>query len=183
MRIIACKTTSQPSALSSQQTLLIKLTPYMSNMEAKHFLRLRSCADSWTNFFLRIIPCFMIFAYVPMIKAEFSMTLLHTGDIHARFQQFDKYAGTCSPDESHNGECYGGFARLAQAINDIREAESNVVVLDAGDIFAGTLWFTLYRGRASAYFMNLLGYDAQVSDVLLITQVMSMGTWVGAGVF
>ncbi|XP_072021458.1 protein 5NUC-like [Amphiura filiformis] len=114
-----------------------------------------------TNFFIQITILFFILVNLPLNDAAFSMTILHTSDIHARFQEADKYAGTCSVEESDNGECYGGFARLASAIKDTRQAENNVVLLDAGDVFQGTLWFTVYKGRASSYFMNLLGYDAQ----------------------
>ena len=80
-----------------------------------------------------------ILTQIAHTEATFRLTLVHTGDIHARFQQIDRYAAECSDGEALNGECYGGFARLATAISDIREAEENVLLLDTGDIFQGTL--------------------------------------------
>lgn len=52
------------------------------------------------------------------------------------------------------------IARRATLIGQIREQEPNVLLVDAGDVFSGTLYFTQYLGRADLEFMNLLGYDA-----------------------
>ncbi|XP_013420463.1 5'-nucleotidase-like [Lingula anatina] len=92
----------------------------------------------------------------------FNLTILHTNDVHARFEQFDKYGGRCSETEAEAGECFGGVARRYTKIEEIRNAEQNVVLLDAGDQFQGTLWFTIYKGMATSYFMNKLKYDAMV---------------------
>ena len=101
-----------------------------------------------------------------LTEAAFRLTLVHTGDLHARFQQIDRFGGGCSDEEAVDGKCYGGFARLATAINDIRDTEDNVLLLDTGDIFQGSLWFTHFKGKASSYFMNRLRYDVQVGIII-----------------
>ncbi len=53
--------------------------------------------------------------------------------------------------------------RLAQAVNNERNAERNPVFLfDAGDQFTGTLWDTVHKGKATAQMQNQLGLDAMV---------------------
>jgi 2',3'-cyclic-nucleotide 2'-phosphodiesterase (5'-nucleotidase family) len=32
-------------------------------------------------------------------SADFNLHLLHTNDIHSRFEQTNKYGGTCNPDD------------------------------------------------------------------------------------
>ncbi|XP_038059746.1 snake venom 5'-nucleotidase-like [Patiria miniata] len=90
----------------------------------------------------------------------FKLTILHTNDVHARFEQFDGYGGECSTQESDDGECFGGVARRVSKIRQIRAAEENVLLLDGGDQFQGTMWFYLYKGQATSHFMNITGYDA-----------------------
>lgn len=56
----------------------------------------------------------------------------------------------------------GGVARRKTKIDEIRKEKENVLLLDAGDQFQGTVWFNIYKGLEAAHFMNLLKYDAQV---------------------
>ncbi|XP_077998567.1 snake venom 5'-nucleotidase-like [Glandiceps talaboti] len=88
------------------------------------------------------------------------VTILHNNDIHARFDENDKYGGLCSEQEKLDEKCYGGFPRLVSKVNELRGLHDNVLVLNGGDIFQGTLWFQLYGGMASSHFMNMVGYDA-----------------------
>ncbi|KAL3883277.1 hypothetical protein ACJMK2_029560 [Sinanodonta woodiana] len=90
----------------------------------------------------------------------FNLTILHTNDFHAHFEQINKYSSDCTDEQAQKGECFGGIAREATQIREIRDTHQNVILLDAGDRFTGTLWFFKYKGFASAYFMKKLQYDA-----------------------
>ena len=90
---------------------------------------------------------------------DFSLTILHTNDTHAHIEEFNAYGSTCSEEESSAGECFGGVARRATAIADTRAKKQNVLLIDAGDQFQGTLFYTAYKGQAAQVFMNMLGYD------------------------
>lgn len=95
----------------------------------------------------------------------FELTLLHTNDVHARYEQFNEYGTNCSPDEAaRRGTCFGGVARRATMLKKIRSEHNNVIFLDGGDQFQGTLWFYYHQGLAAAYYMQLLGYDAMVRN-------------------
>ena len=48
----------------------------------------------------------------------------------------------------------------ATTVKEIREAYENTLLLDAGDVFSGDLYFNKYQGEADLAFMNYIGYDA-----------------------
>ncbi|KAA3633707.1 MAG: multifunctional 2',3'-cyclic-nucleotide 2'-phosphodiesterase/5'-nucleotidase/3'-nucleotidase [Proteobacteria bacterium] len=95
-------------------------------------------------------------------EARFDLTILHTNDLHSRIEPVNAYNTTCNADA--DGACFGGIARV-KALIDRRRAEIEadggaVLVLDAGDQFQGSLFYTTYKGAAAAEFMNAIGYDA-----------------------
>jgi 5'-nucleotidase len=92
--------------------------------------------------------------------ADYTLTILHTNDFHARFEPISKYDSTCRAEDNADGKCFGGSARLATAIEDARSSSVNPVLLDGGDQFQGTLFYTYYKGQLTAEMMNRLGYDA-----------------------
>jgi|GEM_PF-73997 len=69
----------------------------------------------------------------------FDLTILHTNDTHAHLDD---------------------IARRATLIESVRESVNNALLVDAGDVFSGTLYFTQWQGQADLEFMNLLDYDA-----------------------
>ncbi|XP_029281922.1 LOW QUALITY PROTEIN: 5'-nucleotidase-like [Cottoperca gobio] len=92
-------------------------------------------------------------------SAAWDLVLLHTNDVHARVEETSKHSGKCG---SSSSQCFAGVARRATMIRRIRDAASNVLLLDAGDQFQGTVWFNYYKGAEAAHFMNKLSYDAMV---------------------
>uniref|UniRef100_I2Q799 5'-nucleotidase/2',3'-cyclic phosphodiesterase-like hydrolase n=1 Tax=Desulfovibrio sp. U5L TaxID=596152 RepID=I2Q799_9BACT len=91
---------------------------------------------------------------------DFTLTILHTNDIHAHLAAFDEWGAFCTKEKDAAGQCQGGAARLATALARERARGGNTLLLDAGDQFQGTLFFTRYKGEANAFFMDRLGYDA-----------------------
>lgn len=81
------------------------------------------------------------------------ITILHTNDQHSRIEPFE-----VSSDEKTSNK--GGFARRAALIHKIRQEESNVLLLDAGDVFQGTPYFNYYGGELEYKLMTQMGYDA-----------------------
>ena len=93
-------------------------------------------------------------------SAEYAVTILHTNDFHARFEPISKYDSGCSAEDNTDGKCFGGSARLVNAIKDARARSNNTILVDGGDQFQGTLFYTYYKGALAAEMMNKLGYDA-----------------------
>jgi 5'-nucleotidase len=93
-------------------------------------------------------------------SADYALTILHTNDFHARFEPISKYDSPCSAEDNTEGKCFGGTARLTTAISQARARTNNSILVDGGDQFQGTLFYTYYKGAMAAEFMNALGYDA-----------------------
>ncbi len=95
-----------------------------------------------------------------MAWADYALTILHTNDFHARFEPISKYDSGCSSQDNTEGKCFGGTARLINAVKAARARSENAILVDGGDQFQGTLFYTYYKGALAAEMMNLLGYDA-----------------------
>ncbi|NBR34195.1 MAG: hypothetical protein EBT90_05870 [Rhodobacteraceae bacterium] len=94
-----------------------------------------------------------------MAMADYSLTILHTNDFHARFEPISKYDSGCSSEDNAEGKCFGGSARLVSAVAAARARSNNSILVDGGDQFQGTLFYTYYKGKLAAEMMNKLGYD------------------------
>jgi 5'-nucleotidase/UDP-sugar diphosphatase len=94
--------------------------------------------------------------------ADYDLTILHINDWHSRIESNNKYESTCSAEEEGKGECIGGAARLVTAIADQRKKldGKNVLLLNGGDNFQGSLFYTKYKGAAEAEFLNQMKFDA-----------------------
>ncbi|WP_170473017.1 bifunctional metallophosphatase/5'-nucleotidase [Ruegeria arenilitoris] len=92
--------------------------------------------------------------------ADYKLTILHTNDFHARFEPINKYDSGCGEEDNAEGKCFGGSARLVTAVKEARDRADNSILVDGGDQFQGSLFYTYYKGKVAAEFMNKLGYDA-----------------------
>jgi 5'-nucleotidase/UDP-sugar diphosphatase len=94
--------------------------------------------------------------------ADYELTILHINDFHSRIESINKFDSTCSAEDEGKGECFGGAARLLTAINETRAALAgkNVLTLNAGDNFQGSLFYTMYKGTVEAEFLNAMKFDA-----------------------
>ncbi|MCT7377520.1 5'-nucleotidase C-terminal domain-containing protein [Chelativorans salis] len=96
--------------------------------------------------------------------ADYTLNILHINDWHSRIEPINKYDSTCSAEDDAAGECFGGAARLVTAVGERRSALNgeNVLFLNAGDNFQGSLFYTTYKGEVEAEFLNLMETDAMV---------------------
>ena len=95
-----------------------------------------------------------------MTVADYTLTVLHTNDFHARFEPISKYDSGCGEEDNAEGKCFGGSARLVTAITEARARSENSILVDGGDQFQGTLFYTYYKGKLAAEMMNKMGYTA-----------------------
>lgn len=89
-----------------------------------------------------------------------TLTILHTNDFHSRVEPINKYDSTCSAEDAAENKCFGGSARLITAIREQQAQTNNWILVDGGDQFQGSLFYTYYKGKVAAELMNALGYDA-----------------------
>ena len=94
--------------------------------------------------------------------ADYTLNILHINDWHSRIESNNKYESTCSGEEESKNECIGGAARLVSAVNQERDKlkGQNVLLLNGGDNFQGSLFYTTYKGAVEAEFLNLMKFDA-----------------------
>lgn len=85
-------------------------------------------------------------------EVKTQLTILHTNDVHSHVEPF------ADDDKKYPG--LGGAEFRATIIENIRKKTSNVLVLDAGDIFQGTPYFNFFHGDIEIDLMNKMGYDA-----------------------
>lgn len=101
---------------------------------------------------INIILKSMFLLAASIIAADYAgaerLVLLHTNDTHSQL------------DPADDGQ--GGIFRRKVLIDSIRQAEPNVMLIDAGDAVQGTLFFNLYGGVAEHKMMNFLGYDLAI---------------------
>lgn len=94
-------------------------------------------------------------------QAAHRITILHMNDFHARHEPVDARALACGAGREG---CFGGAARLASAIGAQRaaaEADGRAVLLvDAGDQFQGSLFYTAWKGEVELAVMHALGTEA-----------------------
>ena len=95
------------------------------------------------------------------LSADFHLTILHTDDVHGRLVEYGVGGTTtCVNNPTSDSVCIGGAARASTVINQIRAGAGNVLLLDAGDQFQGTLYYNLFKGEPIAKVMNAMGYQA-----------------------
>ena len=94
---------------------------------------------------------------VPLANAEGekeSLTILFTHDLHSNF---NPYKAELDGDIKE----IGGYARLATIINEYKDQEDNVILLDAGDYSMGTIFQTIFASESPELrLMGQMGYDA-----------------------
>ncbi|SHI59556.1 5'-nucleotidase [Hymenobacter daecheongensis DSM 21074] len=80
------------------------------------------------------------------------LVILHTNDMHSRIEPF--------PDNGGEWANMGGMARRATLIEQVRQQEPHVLLLDAGDVFQGTPYFNFFGGELEFKLMSQMRYDA-----------------------
>ncbi len=120
-------------------------------MKRKEFIRSSFLLGSG----LALVPKFFAQDIIPssnQTKKFKKLTILHTNDTHSQIDPFpmthSKFPGM------------GGVVARQTIIEKVRSEESNVLLLDAGDIFQGTPYFNKYHGVLEMKVMTALKYDA-----------------------
>ena len=87
----------------------------------------------------------LLTAAVKLIEAEenkyYKLSVMHVNDTHAQVEKLPK---------------------LMTAVKEQREKTPDALLLHAGDVFSGTLYFNEYEGQADLPFLNAMKFDAMV---------------------
>ncbi|UHA62519.1 5'-nucleotidase C-terminal domain-containing protein [Metabacillus litoralis] len=72
------------------------------------------------------------------LPSNFTLSLMHTNDTHAHLDN---------------------VAKSVTAVKEVLAKKPNALLVNAGDVFSGTLYFNEFKGQADLEFMNLMKYD------------------------
>ena len=97
------------------------------------------------------IAVFLLTIHILYAQESVKLVVLHTNDTHSQVEPTS--AAARQPD-------MGGYARRMGIIEQIRQEEDHVLLVDAGDYWQGTPYFNLYNGRVEIDAMNRMKYDA-----------------------
>lgn len=78
------------------------------------------------------------------------VTILHTSDTHGRI----------SPIEYKGVKDVGGFSRRVYFFSKTKYENRNVLLLDSGDVFQGSVYYRLDKGLLNAKLLSYIKYDA-----------------------
>lgn len=93
---------------------------------------------------------------VSLKKEGLTLRILHTNDMHSRFEETSKLSTVCSKNDAKAGKCYGGFARIATLVREARKSPTPCIFLNAGDTYQGSIWFNVYKWKVVTKFLNIL---------------------------
>lgn len=112
----------------------------------------------------------LLLALINVEYCDIQFVILHTNDMHGRFEETERNSGTCKKNNGSKA-CVGGFARLAHEVRGIRNdtagSRKEVLFLNAGDTYTGTSWFTLFKSNITTEFINALQFDVLVSSFII----------------
>ena len=98
--------------------------------------------------------CLICFLSLGNLTAQVdTLTILHINDTHSTLAPL-------GPRSSNLQGTQGGIARAATVIGETRASDPNVLVLHAGDVFIGDLFFNKFFGIPEFQLMRQLGFDA-----------------------
>jgi len=101
------------------------------------------------------LPMRRLFAFAALLPAiafadkPITITFFDTNDLHAHVKP-----------TLIRGKSYGGYARIATIVREARAKDPNVLLLNAGDTFQGTLFFNTYEGLADGAILSAIGMNA-----------------------
>lgn len=95
--------------------------------------------------------------WILTIKPDtFTVTILHFNDLHGMYEP-NQNGMQCTQDTLSN--CVGGVSRLKTVIDQQRAQHENVLLLNAGDNFQGSTYFSLFGESVLAEVINFLGVN------------------------
>ena len=89
-------------------------------------------------------------------KKSLELTVLHTNDTHSHVAGIDKYGNAAFSTE----KSVGGLGRIASTVKSIKAEKDNVIFVDAGDQFQGTLFFSVNKSPMLAEINDYMPWDA-----------------------
>ena len=99
-----------------------------------------------------------------LVGQDIRFTIIHTADIHSRLFPYNFVPN--SFDQAYGldpvNAPFGGIARIATLVHDIRDTSARSLWLDSGDAFEGAPVFNEFHGEAEMRALSKAGLDGAV---------------------
>ncbi|KAL1425887.1 hypothetical protein MTO96_018772 [Rhipicephalus appendiculatus] len=95
-----------------------------------------------------------------LAASDFTATVLHTNDVHGRFEQITASGTRCTKQAAEAQQCVGGIARQKTVVSQAAASGANVLFLNAGDYYQGSIWYYVLGAPIVAEAVNYLAHDA-----------------------
>lgn len=135
----------------------------MTKLSRRSFLKSVVALGSSLTLYTYSNGRYQIVSAAPTADEVYKLRVIHTNDHHARIEPVAltiKSAAGTTPGAVRN---FGGVSRRKKLFDQFRQEATtncqNILFLDAGDVFQGTLYFQVYKGQADLDFYKRLGYD------------------------
>uniref|UniRef100_A0A6B0VFR5 5'-nucleotidase n=1 Tax=Ixodes ricinus TaxID=34613 RepID=A0A6B0VFR5_IXORI len=89
----------------------------------------------------------------------FTLTILHTNDVHSHIEETSKYGGVCSDKDKANKTCVGGVARIVTKVKELKQIHPHALFMNGGDFYQGTPYYTILKHRMVSAIMTAMKYD------------------------
>ncbi|XP_077553007.1 protein 5NUC-like [Haemaphysalis longicornis] len=89
----------------------------------------------------------------------FTLTVMHTNDVHAHIEESTKFGAMCSEKDKKNKTCVGGVARITTKVKELKKDYPGSLFLNAGDFYQGTAWYTVLKHEIISAVMSKMGYN------------------------
>ncbi|XP_075742182.1 protein 5NUC-like, partial [Rhipicephalus microplus] len=106
-----------------------------------------------------VVPLLFCVCCLAREQAPFTLTVLHTNDVHAHIEESTKYGAMCSDKDRKNKTCVGGVARIKTKVEELKAQYPGALFLNAGDFFQGTAWYTVLKEKIISAVMTRMHYD------------------------
>ena len=110
-----------------------------------------------TSFKTIFLSLLFVFTSLNAKTDDFKLSIFHVNDIHSHITSEEislKIKGVKTYVQ------IGGYARLLSKYKELKKSKANSLILNAGDTFQGTLFYSLFKGKADAAALNLIPWDA-----------------------
>lgn len=103
----------------------------------------------------------LLFSFVLFLLTSCTSTIVKPNDGTYELKIFETTDIHGSLFDIKDGEVYYSMAYISDKVNDYRNADnSNVILLDSGDLYQGNSYSTLLQGESIAAMLDVMEYDA-----------------------
>jgi 5'-nucleotidase len=89
-----------------------------------------------------------------------NITILHTNDAHSAYGGFTENGRLCHEPVCEGGK--GGSVRMQQAVRAIRRESPGAILLNAGDVFQGSLYWAAFKEAMPVSVLGMMEYQATI---------------------